>query len=690
MFEKLARRIPAMSVGQLLFIFFGISLLAGAGLILLFSTSIKNKAINEIAQDEAREMSTLVFETLYTAMSKGWSKDEISEIINRLNRNERRMTIRVFRGEPVIRQFGETPGERKIWEADDKLKRSMEKGEEVFLSLGESVRYIYPIHVSEGCLECHTEAKIGDVNGLIDMTIPVTNLKTYSNQILDAFVASFTLVLIVIFIALYVLLRMFMAGPIMRLEGVIQEIIHHTDLNKRIPRRNGWIKELETLSSYFNKMLSSLQDYNARLEELSIRDPLTKLYNRRKFEEVLESEIRRSKRSGAPFSLVMLDLDNFKHINDNYGHPIGDMALKEMSIALEGSVRSTDIVFRIGGDEFAVIMPDTNISHGTRAANKLCGLLSKTDIELPSGKIKMTASFGLVEYPRNGDVFEDLSISMDVAMYKAKRYGKNRVAVLEDADKLAVEKTYTMAESARKALEEDRLEVFLQPIVNLKTGAVFAYEALARIRENGYVIDAAQFIGAAQDMGLAKDVDKRMFEKGLEIKLRAPDLAEAKIFFNLSPSTFCDFDYMRSVSKTLKGFGLSSGEVVFEITEREALPHISELAALTEELRREGVSFALDDFGSGFSSFMYLKYLTVDYIKIEGSFIHHLASDSSDKIMVKHIKGVAHDFGIRAIGECVEDERTSRILKAMGIDFAQGNHYGRPAPYNEPDLVTGA
>ena len=683
MFKRILRSAPVLSVGQLLFILFGLSLIGGMFLLLLIANPIKERTINDIAQNEARQLSDMVFQSLYSAMSKGWSKNDIQEIIKTLNDNDQDVFVQVFRGAPVIRQFGEIPGEASIVKNDPVLERALADGRERFLTEKGNVRYIHPVKVSRVCLSCHTEAKVGEINGVIDMTIPIARIKESLNFVFNTVISSFIIIITLIFIALFYLMRFFMARPIVRLEEIMQDVIQDTDLSKRLPMKAGWVKEVDSLSKYFNKMLTTLEDYNLQLEDLSIRDPLTKLFNRRKFEQILENEIRRSRRSGRPFCLIMLDMDNFKHINDTYGHPIGDMALKDLSRVLENNTRKTDIVSRIGGDEFAIILPDTNHAHGLRFAKKLCEALSSSDLELPSGKIRMTASFGIVEYPDNGETLEDLSISMDVAMYKAKRKGKNRVAVIEGLDKEMVAETYTMGESTRKALDEDRLEVFLQPIIDLVSGDVLAYEALARIREADRVIAAGQFIDAAVDMGFGRRIDTRVIERALQQKKVHANINGAKLFFNISSNTFCDYDFMRRVPTMLNDNGLTPSDVVFEITEREALPHISELSALIEELSGQGISFALDDFGSGFSSFIYLKYLPVDYIKIEGSFIQHISSDKSDRIMVEHIMGMAHDFGLRVIGEGVEDRLTHDILANMGMDFAQGFFYAKPAPFKD-------
>ncbi|MBI5816040.1 MAG: EAL domain-containing protein [Nitrospinae bacterium] len=667
-----------MSLAQMLLILFSGSMAVAFVFIISASSYLKEKAVADLTQDDARRVSGLVFQSLYSAMSKGWNKDEIQEIIARLNKNDWEMIIRVFRGKPVIHQFGEITGEKEIRDKDQNLRDALFTGKEYFSAEGDRIRYIYPVKVREECLRCHTDAKVGDINGAIDVDFPVKNLKISLSFILNVVSASFAALLIVLFVVLHLILRQFLAKPLIQLVGIIQEIIRHTDLSRRLPQDSGFVRELGMLSTYFNDMLTTMQDYSRQLEELSIRDPLTRLYNRRKFEQFLAHEVNRSFRHKRYFSLIMLDVDNFKHINDTYGHPVGDLALKELAMTLEAGTRDTDIVARIGGDEFAIILPETIQENGVLVAEKLRKMIAAADITLPVGRIRMSASFGLVAFPDNGQTMDEMSIAMDVAMYKAKKKGKNRVATIDISEKEMVADTYNQGERIQKALEEDRLEVHLQPIIDTMTGHVYAYETLARIREDGAIIPAGQFIEVAEELGLSEALDRRMLEKGIQLQRSLANVKGKKLFYNLSPRTFGNDKLMRGIPGMFRDAGISVEDAVFEITEREALPHLGELSAFLNELRNDGMRFALDDFGSGFSSFIYLKYLTVDYIKIEGSFVRHLAVDPSDRIMVTHINGMAHDFGMKVIAEFVEDEAAAQILRELKVDYAQGYYYGKP------------
>ncbi len=673
-------RQSSVPLGRLILLISAAFVIFSVSVVTFISIYMRDRAIDDLASQDAKKTSKLVFESLYAAMRKGWTKDDIRDIIDRLNLVEPDMRIRVFRGDPVIRQFGELPGEKELRESDPKLAKALTHAEEFLISGDDSIRYIYPIVVKQECLACHTLAKEGEVNGVIDISYPVHDLKLSIGFIINIIIVTFGALMALLFTGLYMNLKVFVVAPVMHFVSVIQEIIQHTDLTKRILRTSR-ISELQHMSEYFNRLLSTLQSYQSQLEDLSIRDPLTSAFNRRKFDMFLEDEIERSMRHNHHFSLIMLDLDNFKHINDTYGHPVGDLALREVSLVIQKHKRKTDILARLGGDEFAIILPETPLEDGISLAEKIRNLLASTLIELPSGSTKIRASVGVVAFPVNGENAESMKISMDVAMYKAKKQGKNKVCVIDQGDQQIMMDVFTQGEFLRKALDEDRLEAFFQPIMDTQTGDVFAYEVLARIRENDRVIPAVEFIHTAEELGYAEELDRRILEKGIRcMRNLNQQNKRIKMFFNFSSRTFSNTETIRRLPLLVREMGGNPKDMVLEITEREALPQIHELAPVIDELRTKGIEIALDDFGSGFSSFMYLKYLNVDYVKIEGSFIKNMSDDKRDLIMVKNINQMAHEFGLRTIAEFVEDPEVHRILKEMNINYSQGYLYGKPGP----------
>jgi diguanylate cyclase (GGDEF)-like protein len=679
MFNFLTRSVRTVTIGQFTLILSAGIVIFAAVMVLLLSTFIERRAIADLAHEDARQTSELVFQSLYSAMRKGWDKDEIQDIIQRLNETLPDASIRVFRGDPVVRQFGEITGEAALRASDPLLIAALQRGEEALVQNENTLRYLYPLVVKEECLACH-DAKIGDVNGVVDVTFPINNLKVSLGFVIRSVILYFSVVLTIICIAVYFKLRFFVAFPITKFVTLIEEIIQHTDLSKRVDNSGSHLSEIQRLSEHFNRLLGTIQDYHERLRTYSERDPLTNLYNRRKFEEFLKIEVERGLRHDRSFSLIMMDVDNFKHINDTYGHPVGDLALKELSAVVQKRMRRTDVIARLGGDEFAILLPDTDQEQGLMAAENLRRDLHETIMHLPVGNTRVHASFGLVTFPENGADVEKLTIAMDVAMYKAKRLGKNRVATMDAMEEGLVMEVFNKGQQIQRALSEGRIIPFFQPISPPGGHAPYAYEVLARLRDGESTISAADFIESAEELGLAQAIDEAVFRGGVSeaARLGRKDL---KLFFNLSARTIGDVVWMRGLPDLIRQEGLEPEQIVLEITEREALPNFDRLIELMAELRGQGIAFALDDFGSGFSSFLYLKYLTVDYVKIEGSFVRHMATDQRDRVMVHHIHSMAHEFGLKTIAEFVEDEETSRLLVEMGIDYAQGYHLGRPAEH---------
>ncbi len=669
-----------LTLGRLLILLSVMALLVAFLLIFFLSGVVRDRAIHQLAREDAQQTSRLVFQSLYSAMRKGWNKADINNAIARLNASMPDLKINVYRGAVVEGQFGAMPGEHDKLNLDDDLGRALQSGQDAMLfPKSDSIRYLYPIIAKEECLACHTQSHVGAVHGVIDIVYPINSLKVSFAEVINSIVAYTLLVIVAVFLILYLKLRFLVALPISNMVGVMRMVTQDMNLSRRVSSSN-YLVELRHLAEYFNHLLQTIQEYSSKLEKLSTCDPLTGLFNRRKFEEMLHHEIVRATRHKRGFSVIMVDLDNFKYINDTYGHPVGDLVLKELSAMLSNGIRSGDVLARLGGDEFAIILPETPSDKGLQVANKLHQTLAGAEFELPVGKLRSTASFSLVSFPEDGKTEEEIYSAMDVVLYKAKKHGKNQVMTAEGVEDRSMMEVFKRGDFLRNALREDRIEAFLQPIVNVQTRAVMAYEVLVRIRDGEVIIPAGDFIDVAEELGMAQELDRAVFRKGLlhyaKIAGKNP---QTRMFFNLFPRSFNDMDWVRGIPDLVRAAGVPCENIVLEITEREALPNLTQVRAVIEELRSSKISVALDDFGSGFSSFLYLKYLAIDYVKIEGSFVQQIVADERDRIMVAHINSMAHEFGLKTVAEFVEDEATAEMLAALGVDYAQGYFYGRPA-----------
>lgn len=672
--------IKQLTLGKLLVSLSIFSVALAFVLILVFADVVRDNAVQEFARADARQTSQLVFESLYSAMRKGWNKQEIKEDIWRLNKAMPGLRINVYRGKVVERQFGAMAGESTVIASDPLLAKALDDGKDALLiaASGKSIRYLYPVLASRECLVCHTASFEGAVHGVIDITYPIDELKVSFAYVINSIVAYTLLILAAVFAVLFLKFRSLVAMPVASLVNLVQKLNREMNLNLRVSKRH-WISELPHLPDYLNRLLNTVNEYNSRLEELSVRDPLTNLYNRRKFNEFMQHEIIRATRHQRGFSVIMIGLDSCKYINDTFGHPVGDMVLKEFAKMLAAELRTGDVPARIGSDEFAIILPETDAASGFQVASKLHQTLAEKEFELPAGKIRSTASFSLVSFPEDGSTEDQIYAAMDAVLYKAKTQGKNRVMTVESEEDHSMTTIFKQGDFLRKAMREDRIEAFLQPIVALKSGRVAAFEVLVRIRDGELIIPAGEFIEVAEQLGMAKMLDREVFRKSLAHYAKVAAIhPHAIFFFNLFPRSFHDLEWVRGIPDLVRAAGVPCEKIVLEITEREALPNLTQVRTVIEELRASKIAVALDDFGSGFSSFLYLKYLAVDYVKIEGSFVRHMAADERDRIIVEQINTMAHRFGLKTVAEFVEDEATAKMLAEIGVDYAQGNYFGHP------------
>ncbi len=450
----------------------------------------------------------------------------------------------------------------------------------------------------------------------------------------------------------------------------------------RLPKKE--LDVVQSILSIMSLVAGSSRALSKALSELEYfagHDPLTDLYNRRIFEDLLRYEVSRAKRKGYRFSLILIDLDNFKYVNDTYGHNIGDAVLKSVADQLEASIRDGDVVARIGGDEFVILLSETPLSDAVKVAERIRRNLEKNRICVFDGSvISISASLGVVEYPTHGSSKEELMMIVDNALYRAKDLGKNKVYVpTKEEIKQTIKEKRKEFYILQEALDQSLFIPYYQPIFDLKNGKIHAYEVLARLKDpSGEVISAYRFITLAEKLGKIKDIDRIVIKKALMKK--ASSKAGFKIFLNLSAKDISDDSFWNYIFSVVKKTGLKPEDIVFEITEREAIKGIGEFQTLLSKLKTRGYRFAIDDFGSGYSSFYYLKHLPIDYVKIDGEFIRELSSkDHKSTAFVESIVLLCKRLKIKTVAEFIENEDILKIVKSIGIDYGQGYFLGIPS-----------
>jgi diguanylate cyclase (GGDEF)-like protein len=442
-----------------------------------------------------------------------------------------------------------------------------------------------------------------------------------------------------------------------------------------------WLVVESILSTLLNVVgsVKAIDKYTKDLEYYATRDPLTNLYNQRVFWELLDSEAARSSRHGYSFGLVVIDADNFKTINDTYGHGFGDVLLQEVAAAIRGAMRDDDLLARYGGDEFVAILPETDLAGTVEVTQRIMDAVSRLSLDTPDGThVTGSLSIGMAVYPDHAIETKDLFLFADSMMYRAKADGKGRIAIPTEQDVVEVFRSLSEKSILILAAVEARGVIpFYQPIVNPRSGEVEALEVLARIRlEDGSLLVADAFVAIAEKMGLMHKLDYILMERALEAAVEAD--YKGLLFLNMSPRALVLNDFIQETRRIASASGFDPSRIVFEITERETIKNMALLERFINTLRSEGFRLAIDDFGSGFSSFHYVKRFPIDFLKIEGDFILGMKHNDKDRALVRSIVALSRDLGIRTVAEYVEDDEVLAKVVEQSIDLAQGYHIRRP------------
>lgn len=418
-----------------------------------------------------------------------------------------------------------------------------------------------------------------------------------------------------------------------------------------------------------------------QLAYLADHDPVSGLLNRRRFDQVLGDHVAGSD-TGA---LLLLDLDLFKQVNDTLGHAAGDRLIVTVAGLLRDEVRGTDSAARLGGDEFAVLLPDADAAAARTVAGRLVDRV-RTSVAALGNHPPVTASVGVVTICAAKTHGVDPMSLADIMLYEAKAGGRNRYAVFVDADgELPPISRATVWQSRiNDALAENRFVLMLQPIMDLADGQVRAAEALVRLQEDGRLIMPGEFIATAEGSHLIVRLDCQVVRQGVallaDLRRRDPDF---RLAVNVSGRSVGEPVLERTVLQALADHELPGSALILEVTETAAVADAARAQAFADRMAQIGCSLSLDDFGAGFGTFLRLKRLTFDYVKIYGEFVAAAVDSEVDRNLMRSIIRVAHELGKRVVAEYVTDEATLDLVRSEGADLAQGYHIGEPMPVAE-------
>jgi diguanylate cyclase (GGDEF)-like protein/PAS domain S-box-containing protein len=415
-------------------------------------------------------------------------------------------------------------------------------------------------------------------------------------------------------------------------------------------------------------------------------DALTGLINRREFDVRLRDALILAQRGEHHYALLYVDLDQFKVVNDTCGHQAGDRLMRDVTTLLRARVRTQDTIARLGGDEFGILLECTTVAQAGRIADSIRQAIHNYRFIWAGSTLTVGASIGVVEINRDTDSVASVLSAADIACYAAKEGGRNRVQVYDGNGAVGRHRELHWAARLTRAVEENRLELFFQPIVPIAdAGPTPFHELTVQLRDDdGRLVPAGEFIPAAERYNVMPAIDRWVILRAIE-RLRQAQVGTAVapvLAVNLSGNSLSDQSFLEFVVEHA-GAPDVARRLCFEITETAAVTNWSNALYFMKELQQRGCRFALDDFGSGLSSFMYLRTLPVDLLKIDGQFVAQVAVNPVDRTMVEAICKIGRSLGIATVAECVESESVLAELKRIGVDFVQGYYLARPRPLAE-------
>jgi len=429
---------------------------------------------------------------------------------------------------------------------------------------------------------------------------------------------------------------------------------------------------------------------NQQVSYQAMHDPLTNLYNRCYFEHQVHKSIQQCNKTNSPCALLFMDLDQFKVVNDTCGHMAGDELLRQITELLQTKVRKSDTLARLGGDEFGLLLTNCDVVRATLLAEDLRKHINEFRFLWDDKIFSVGVSIGIAAIDRQITELKEALIAADTACYAAKDAGRNQVHIYDPQEKKSLENKFQIEwlSEIKSALQENRLLLYAQSMVTLETSSSSGpkfYEILVRLQaQDGKLYPPGAFFPAAERYGLITEIDRWVVKNTFEFIASNKNISSNSLFFlNLSGRSFMDNDFKYFLQKLFRQYNISGQRICFEMSESEVITAIDKTRSFVNEFREIGCQFSVDDFGSGLSSFTYLKQLMVNFLKIDGSICQNIDTDTINYAMVKSINELAHLYGKKTVAKNVESYSVMKKVADLGIDFAQGYEIAHPADLTE-------
>ena len=478
-----------------------------------------------------------------------------------------------------------------------------------------------------------------------------------------------------------------------RLKGLSKHFTNRTafDCEYRVRNEKGgfcWVHERATADfseagqpvrlNGILRVVTGRKQHEILLEQRANYDELTGLYNKSRLREAVDHALAYADRYDVAGGFLSVGIDKMSMMNEAYGRETADAVIVGVAQRLEECMRATDVLGRVGGDTFGIVLGNADELGIAAAAEKILNVFRQNAIQTPVGPIHITVSIGGAGFPGLIQTAHDLMASAEGAMRDAKRLGRNCFAYFEMSDdqRQRQREYMVVGEQLVRALQEERVVFAYQPVVDSKTTEIAYYETLIRmIDESGEIVAAGAFVPVAERLGLMRQLDRRTLEMVIADLTSNPDITLA---LNISSLTASDRSWLRALVGSVKGKPDIASRLIIEITETAALHDFEDSARFVAAVRDLGCQVALDDFGSGYTSFRHLKSLTVDVVKIDGSFVMDVSENPDNLLFIRTLLNLADGFGMKTVAECVQSSEDAALLKKEGVGFLQGYYYGRP------------
>jgi diguanylate cyclase (GGDEF)-like protein len=622
----------------------------------IYSEYMKEEVIVSLAKQDARKTSRLVFESMYSAMQKGWDKEEIQEIVDRLNKVDENLEIFVYRGESVASLYGEIEKDKQIRESDTNIKNAFDGVEALDIVNAEIIKYYFPVIANETCKKCHVNATEGDILGVININYPITELKIALKDIVKFFLFFMIAFTVVIFVLLLLNFNKYLVSPLQNFINIADSIKQSADITQRVEVDDN-INEIQSMQKMFNGMLDSI-------EHQFYYDTLTKLKNRKSLQIDLDKKDN--------YLLMIINVDKFQQINNLYGDKIGDKILLIFKEKFLEFLPENTTLYKLHADEFGIISHNNrNVKDFEELASNIISTLDKYEFNVEEDdSIYINLTIGIA-YGTNL-----LLQNADMALKLAKKDKKHYLVYNEDMLSLSqYENRLTWTTRLNDAIANDKIVPLFQPIIDCKTNEIIKYEALMRIKtSNDDYIVPIHFLNISKENKLYFKLTLIMLEKTFET-CRETDCIFS---INLNHEDMKNETIVNYIIEQFQKYPIGN-KIAFEILESEGIEDFKEVSDFIRKVKAYGATISIDDFGTGYSNFEYLMNLDFDYLKIDGSMIRNIDKDEKSQFVTKTIVDFAHRIGVKTVAEFVSSKTIYDKVKEMNIDYAQGYYLGEPS-----------